>query len=62
MTILNIDIVDYNTLPYSRKNSDVILGLSVAVEGGKLNFNNLAVLQLRSPVYRGHEKNLPLTI
>ncbi|MCM4152810.1 TonB-dependent receptor [Arenibacter sp. N53] len=38
---MNMDIVDYNTLPYSAK-SDGNFSPSVAVEGGKLNFNNLA--------------------
>ncbi|RTE55318.1 TonB-dependent receptor [Arenibacter aquaticus] len=38
---MNMDIVDYNTLPYSAK-SDGNFSPSVAVEGGKLNFNNFA--------------------
>ena len=38
---MNMDIVDYNTLPYSAK-SDGNFSPSVAVEGGKLKFNNLA--------------------
>ncbi len=38
---MHMDIVDYNTLPYSAK-SDGNFSPSVAVEGGKLNFNNLA--------------------
>lgn len=38
---MNMDIVDYNTLPYSAR-SDGNFSPSVAVEGGKLKFNNLA--------------------
>ncbi|WP_026811096.1 TonB-dependent receptor [Arenibacter latericius] len=38
---MNMDIVDYNTLPYSPK-GDGNYNPSVAVEGGKLAFNNLA--------------------
>jgi iron complex outermembrane receptor protein len=38
---MNMDIVDYNTLPYSAK-SDGNFSPSVAVKAGKLNFNNLA--------------------
>lgn len=36
-----LDIVDYNTLPYSTKADDNFTS-SVAVKGGKLKFNNLA--------------------
>ncbi|RTY79174.1 TonB-dependent receptor [Flavobacterium sp. LS1P28] len=38
---INMDIVDYSTLPYSGK-SDGNFSPSVEVQGGKLNFNNLA--------------------
>jgi iron complex outermembrane receptor protein len=38
---INIDIVDYSTLPYSGK-GDGNFTPSVDVEGGKLNFDNLA--------------------
>lgn len=39
---INMDIVDYSTLPYSGK-SDGNFTPSVDVQGGKLNFNNLAL-------------------
>ncbi len=53
---MNMDIVDYNTLPYAAR-GDGNFTPSVAVEGGKLNFNNLAFnLGAR---YIAHEEFIP---